>query len=132
MAHKPDRLLLFSPVRARLQSRALLFTPIFSHRGISARVLVLYDRKLDAVVEPQKNRAWEEIVMNLRMRRGSRLAIALLTLPLLSFGAAAQLAVSSNDGKAVRVNGAYAVPAKPADDTVTIIDLGASPPKLLG
>src|ERR1700674_5219559 len=70
--------------------------------------------------------------MDLRIPRGSRLAVALLTLPLLSFGAAAQLAVSSNDGKAVRVNGAYKVPANPADDTVTIIDLGASPPKVLG
>jgi DNA-binding beta-propeller fold protein YncE len=59
-------------------------------------------------------------------------ALALFALPLFSFGAAAQLAVSSNDGKAMRVNGAYAVPAKPADDTVTIIDLGASPPKVLG
>ncbi len=70
--------------------------------------------------------------MNLRIPQMSGLAAALFTLPLLSFGAAAQLAVSSNDGKAARVNGAYAVPAKPTDDTVTIIDLGASPPKVLG
>jgi len=69
--------------------------------------------------------------MNLRIPRRGGLVAALLTLPLLSFSAAAQLAVSSNDGKAVRVNGAYKVPANPADDTVTIIDLGASPPKVL-
>jgi hypothetical protein len=33
---------------------------------------------------------------------------------------------------ALNVNGAYTVPEKPGDDTVTIIDLGVSPPKLLG
>ena len=55
----------------------------------------------------------------------SGLAAALLTLPLLPSVAAAQLAVSSNDGKAVLVNGVNTVPPNPADDTVTIIDLGA-------
>src|SRR6266446_1763274 len=70
--------------------------------------------------------------MNFRISRASGLVAALLTLPLLSFGAAAQLAVSSNDGKAVLVNGVNTVPPNPADDTVTIIDLGASPPKVVG
>jgi DNA-binding beta-propeller fold protein YncE len=69
--------------------------------------------------------------MNLRISSVSGLALALLTL-FFSCGAAAQLAVSSNDGKAVLVNGANTVPPNPADDTVTIIDLGVSPPKVLG
>src|SRR5476651_1390394 len=70
--------------------------------------------------------------MNLRIPQRSGFAVALLTLPLLSFGAAAQLAVSSNDCKAVLVNGVNTVPPDPADDTVTIIDLGVSPPKVIG
>src|ERR1700680_1153853 len=70
--------------------------------------------------------------MNLRVSRAGGLGAALLAVPLLSFGAAAQLAVSSNDAKAVLVNGVNTVPPNPADDTVTIIDLGASPPKVVG
>jgi DNA-binding beta-propeller fold protein YncE len=70
--------------------------------------------------------------MNLRISPVSGLAFALLALPLISFSATAQLAVSSNDGKAVLVNGVNTVPPKPADDTVTIIDLGTSPPKVIG
>jgi DNA-binding beta-propeller fold protein YncE len=70
--------------------------------------------------------------MDLRISGAGALAVALLTLPLLSFGARAQLAVSSNDGKAVLVNGVNTVPPNPADDTVTIIDLGISPPKVVG
>src|SRR5437763_9025959 len=58
--------------------------------------------------------------------------VALLMLPVLSFGATAQLAVSSNDAKAVLVNGVNTVPPNPADDTVNIIDLGATPPKVVG
>ena len=70
--------------------------------------------------------------MNSRISCASALVAALLALPLFPFGAAAQIAVSSNDGKALNVNGAYTVPEKPVDDTVTIIDLGVSPPKVLG
>jgi len=70
--------------------------------------------------------------MNLRISFVSGLAAALLTPPLFSFEAAAQLAVSSNDGKAVLVNGANTVPSNPADDTVTVIDLNVSPPKVVG
>lgn len=62
----------------------------------------------------------------------SALPVALLTLPFFSFHAAAQIAVSSNDGKAVLVNGVNTVPPNPADDTVTLIDLGVSPPKVVG
>jgi DNA-binding beta-propeller fold protein YncE len=70
--------------------------------------------------------------MRLRFLQKNGLAVALLTLPFFAFGAAAQLAVSANDGKAVLVNGVNSVPAQPADDTVNIIDLGVSPPKVIG
>jgi DNA-binding beta-propeller fold protein YncE len=63
-------------------------------------------------------------------RRG--VAVAFLTLPLFSFAAAAELAVSANDGKAVLVDGVNSVPANPPADSVTIIDLGVSPPKVVG
>src|ERR1700740_3632069 len=70
--------------------------------------------------------------MNRCASRARGLAVAILTLPLFSFVAAAQLAVSANDGKAVLVNGVNSVPPNPADDTVTVIDLGVSPPKVVG
>jgi DNA-binding beta-propeller fold protein YncE len=41
------------------------------------------------------------------------------------------IAVSANDNKAVLVNGATTVVANPAPDTVAIIDLRTSPPRLL-
>jgi DNA-binding beta-propeller fold protein YncE len=44
----------------------------------------------------------------------------------------AQIAVSANDGKQVLDNGAQVVPAKPLPDTVSLIDLSVSPPRLLG
>ena len=50
--------------------------------------------------------------MCLRLLQTSGLALALLTLPFLSFGAAAQIAVSANDNKAVLVNGVNTVPPK--------------------
>src|SRR5262245_65901936 len=69
-------------------------------------------------------------IMTCRLsRRG--VAVALLTLPLLSFPAAAELSVSANDGKAVLVDGVNSVPANPPADSVTIIDLAASPPKAI-
>lgn len=64
--------------------------------------------------------------------RQVKLGFALAILPLLTVGATAQIAVSANDNKAVLVNGANVVPDKPAADTVNIIDLGASPPKVIG
>ena len=69
-----------------------------------------------------KRQYWQQI----------KLGLALALLPLLSVGATAQIAVSANDNKAVLVNGANVVPDKPAADTVNIIDLGASPPKVIG
>jgi len=64
--------------------------------------------------------------------RSARLCFALAALPLFSIGAAAQILVSANDNKAVLANGVNVVPDNPAADTVSIIDLGVSPPKLLG
>ena len=70
--------------------------------------------------------------MTLHISRLSGLAAALLIVQLFPSLAAAQLAVSANDAKAVLVNGVNTVPPNPADDTVTIIDLGVSPPKVVG
>jgi len=64
--------------------------------------------------------------------RPAKLGFALALVPLLTVGAAAQILVSANDNKAVLVNGANVVPVNPAADTVSIIDLGVSPPKLIG
>jgi DNA-binding beta-propeller fold protein YncE len=64
--------------------------------------------------------------------RSAKLGFALAIMPLLTVGALAQILVSANDNKAVLVNGANVVPANPAADTVSIIDLGVSPPKLIG
>lgn len=61
-----------------------------------------------------------------------RLAFAVSALPLLTIGATAQIAVSANDNKAVLVNGANVVPDNPAADTVSVIDLGSAPPKVIG
>ena len=70
--------------------------------------------------------------MKLRMPPTQAIIIAMTAaLPLLPVKAAAQIAVSSNDGKVVLDNGTVSVPANPADDTVTIIDLGVSPPKVI-
>src|SRR5476651_1484148 len=62
----------------------------------------------------------------------AKLACGLLALPLLNVAASAQIALSANDNKAVLVNGVNTVPENPAADTVTIIDLGVTPPKVLG
>ena len=64
--------------------------------------------------------------------RPAKLGFAFALVPLLTVGATAQILVSANDNKAVLVNGANVVPANPAADTISIIDLGVSPPKLIG
>ncbi|WP_454760274.1 beta-propeller fold lactonase family protein [Caulobacter segnis] len=66
--------------------------------------------------------------MRLRVLSGVA-AIGLLVSPCVGYG---QIAVSANDGKQVLEDGEQVVPAKPLPDTVSLIDLGASPPKLLG
>lgn len=65
-------------------------------------------------------------------RMSQMTGLALITLPFLSFGAAAQIAVSSNDNKVINVNGANQIVQNPPADTVTIVDLGASPPRVIG
>jgi DNA-binding beta-propeller fold protein YncE len=70
--------------------------------------------------------------MQLRISRAGAFSLALIVVPFLSGNVGAQIAVSANDNKAVLVDGANTVPANPAPDTVTIIDLNVSPPKVLG
>ena len=65
------------------------------------------------------------------LMRGTALASA-LALPLFSSAATAQIAVSANDNKIALVDGQNTVPANPPPDTVTVLDIGVSPPKVLG
>lgn len=69
--------------------------------------------------------------MPYRALRACIAAVAVSILPLLSLAAHAQIAVSANDGKAVLVDGVSKTPASPAADTVSIIDLNVSPPKVI-
>lgn len=57
--------------------------------------------------------------LRISMRQAVVVAFATAALPLFPITAAAQIAVSSNDGKAVLVNGVATVPENPVDDTVT-------------
>src|SRR5262245_37378611 len=61
-----------------------------------------------------------------------RTVLALLMLLGLSTCAHAQLAVSSNDTKVVNVDGVNQIVQNPPPDNVTIVDLGVSPPKVVG
>jgi len=66
-------------------------------------------------------------------RRFSATALAMLSAAIfLSGPAAAQLAVSSNDNKVLNVQGVNTVVRNAQPDTVSVIDLGASPPRLVG
>ena len=67
-----------------------------------------------------------------RVSRVTGLAVALVALPLLSFSAAAQLAVSANDNKVVNIGGRNEIVQNAPPDTVTIVDLGVSPPRVVG
>jgi hypothetical protein len=69
--------------------------------------------------------------MKLRILRTHAVVVAVAAFPLFPITAAAQIAVSSNDGKVVLNNGTVSVPASPVDDTVTVINLGVSPPKVI-
>jgi len=62
------------------------------------------------------------------LMRGTALALAL---PLFAASADAQIAVSANDNKIALIDGVNTVPANPPPDTVTILDIGVSPPKVL-
>jgi DNA-binding beta-propeller fold protein YncE len=70
--------------------------------------------------------------MHHRVFRTSAFVLALSTLSLLPIGAAAQIAVSANDNKIVNDDGVNTIVQNPAPDNATIIDLGVSPPKVLG
>jgi Lactonase, 7-bladed beta-propeller len=58
-------------------------------------------------------------------------AVSLAALMSAACGASAQLALSANDGKAVLVDGVNSVPANPPPDSVAVIDLGSTPPKVV-
>src|SRR5262249_26131813 len=57
-------------------------------------------------------------------------ALSLAALMSLSSGASGELALSANDGKTVLIDGVNAAPARPRADSVTVIDLKATPPKI--
>jgi DNA-binding beta-propeller fold protein YncE len=65
------------------------------------------------------------------MRTTWFLALALVPALAVAPTAHAQLAVSANDNKVMLVNGVSTVVANPPADTVTILDLGARPPKVV-
>jgi DNA-binding beta-propeller fold protein YncE len=69
--------------------------------------------------------------MHHRISRRAAFALALCTASVFSLSAFAQIVVSANDNKAVLVDGVNTVPANAAPDTVSIIDLNVSPPKLV-
>jgi len=58
--------------------------------------------------------------------------IALLALVGVASPAGAQIAVSGNDNKVLLVNGVVTVVPNPPADTVSVIDLKASPPRVIG
>jgi DNA-binding beta-propeller fold protein YncE len=62
-------------------------------------------------------------------RLHAALLVACTWLPATTY---AQIAVSSNDGKAVYVDGVNTVPANPRPDTVTVLDLSVTPPRVVG
>ena len=71
--------------------------------------------------------------------RAQRIPYRMLSVPALCLAtfaiapvASAQLAVSSNDNKVINVDGVNKIVENPAPDNVTIIDLGVSPPKVVG
>ena len=59
-------------------------------------------------------------------------ALAVLVVAALATTVGAQIAVSGNDNKVLLVNGVVTVVANPPSDTVSIIDLKASPPRVVG
>jgi DNA-binding beta-propeller fold protein YncE len=69
--------------------------------------------------------------MTLRHRAPLTFGLALLALPALATAASAQIAVSGNDNKVVNVNGVVKVVPNPPPDTVSVIDLKASPPRVI-
>ena len=60
-----------------------------------------------------------------------RAALVFLTVALAVATTRAQIAVSSNDHKAVWVDGVNTVPANPKPDTVTVLDLSGAAPRVI-
>jgi DNA-binding beta-propeller fold protein YncE len=58
-------------------------------------------------------------------------AVSLAALMSAACSASAQLALSANDGKAVLIDGVNSVPANPPPDSVAVIDLSSTPPKVV-
>jgi DNA-binding beta-propeller fold protein YncE len=74
-------------------------------------------------------------VEEVHMRRSigiARLSAAFASLLLLSNAAGAQLAVSANDGHTAFVNNTTVGSDNPVPDTITVLDLSVSPPKVVG
>jgi DNA-binding beta-propeller fold protein YncE len=67
----------------------------------------------------------------MRFMRLTGAAAGLVVLLACPFHASAQIAVSANDGKSTLIDGSNAVSEPPAPDSVTILDLGVSPPKIV-
>jgi len=67
------------------------------------------------------------------LHRSAPLTVGLTLLAILTVApaASAQIAVSGNDNKVVNVNGVVKVVPNPPPDTVSIIDLKASPPRVI-
>ena len=59
-------------------------------------------------------------------------ALAVLALAGVASPAVAQIAISGNDNKVLLVNGVVTVVQNPPSDTVSVIDLKASPPRVIG
>src|SRR5712691_6326963 len=70
--------------------------------------------------------------MTLRRQAALTAAFALLATTSLAGAAGAQIAVSGNDNKVLNVNGVTTVVKNPPSDTVSVIDLKASPPRVIG
>lgn len=74
-------------------------------------------------------------VEEVHMRRSigiARVSAAFASLLLLSNAAGAQLAVSANDGHTAFVNNTTVGSDNPVPDTITVLDLSVSPPKVVG
>ena len=61
-----------------------------------------------------------------------KLAVAVVLALGTAGAAAAQIAVSSNDSKVVLIDGVNTVVRNPPPDTATIVDVGVTPPRVLG
>src|SRR5262247_2288926 len=81
-------------------------------------------------------RSREEMTMKARAQRILYRMLSASTLCFAAFAmapaASAQLAVSSNDTKVINVDGVNRIVENPAPDNVTIVDLGVSPPRIVG